>query len=72
MQIKVNEIKVPIIHTKIDIEQAISNTLRIKPSSIVSFKILKKSIDSRQHEIKYVYTLAVDVLGKEKALFSSN
>ena len=72
MQIKVNEIKVPIIHTKIDIEQAISNTLRIKPSSIVSFKILKKSIDSRQHEIKYVYSLAVDVLSKEKALFSSN
>ena len=72
MQIKVNEIKVPIIHTKIDIERAISATLRIKPSSILGFKILKKSIDSRQREVKYVYSLAVDVLDKERNLLSSN
>ena len=72
MQIKINEIKVPIIHTKIDIERAISAFLRIKPSSIISFKILRKSIDSRQREVKYVYSLAVDVLDKEKSSIAAN
>ena len=71
MQIKVNEIKVPIIHTKIDIENAISKSLRVKPSSIKGFKILKKSIDSRQRDIKHVYSLAVDIQDKEKGLLST-
>ena len=72
MQIKINEIKVPIIHTKIDIERAISAFLRIKPSSILGFKILRKSIDSRQREVKYVYSLSVDVLDKEKSSIAQN
>ena len=72
MQIKVNEVKVPIIHTEIDIQKSLSNVLRVKPSSIIRYKILKKSIDSRQKDIKYVYSLAVEISDKEKGLLKSN
>lgn len=72
MQIKVNEIKVPIIHSDIDIQRSLSQTLRIKPSSIVRYKILKKSIDSRQKELKYVYSLFVEVLDKENHVKKNN
>ena len=72
MQIKVNEVKVPIIHTEIDIQKSLSNILRVKPSSIIRYKILKKSIDSRQKDIKYVYSLAVEISDKEKGLLKSN
>ena len=68
MQIKVNEVKVPIVHTDIDIQKSLSSILRIKPSSIVRYKILKKSIDSRQKELKYVYSLAAEVSDVEKGL----
>ena len=71
MLIKVNEVKVPIVHSDIDIQNRLSNVLRIKPSSIVRYKVLKKSIDSRDKDIKYVYSLAVEVLDKEKGLKKS-
>ncbi len=71
MQIKVNEVKVPIVHSDIDIQKSLSNVLRIKPSSIIKYKILKKSIDSRQKELKYVYSIAVEVSDVEKGLKKS-
>lgn len=70
MLIKVNEVKVPIIHSDIDIQHSLSSILRVKPSSIVRYKILKKSIDSRYKDIKYVYSLAVEVI--DKGLQKSN
>ncbi len=68
MQIKVNDIKLPIIHSKLDIEKVLSNTLRVKPSSIKNYKILKESVDSRKKEINYVYSLAVEISDDEKKL----
>ena len=68
MLIKVNDIKLPIVHSKLDFERVLSNTLRIKPSSILRYKILKESLDSRQKDIKYVYSLAVEVSDNEKFL----
>ena len=60
----------PIIHSDIDIQRSLSNVLRVKPSSIVRYKVLKKSIDSRGKDIKYVYSLAVEV--NDKGLAKSN
>jgi len=72
MQIKVNEIKVPIVHSDIDIQNALAYTLRVPKSSVESYKILKKSIDSRQKELKYVYSLAVTISDREKGIKKSN
>lgn len=70
MLIKVNEVKVPIIHSDIDIQRSLSNILRVKPSQIVRYKILKKSIDSRNKDLKYVYSIAVEL--QDKGIKNSN
>lgn len=62
--IRINQIKLPIRHTKEDMIKAIGKALRISTSNIKDYNIIKQSIDARKAEVKYTYT--VDVIFDEK------
>lgn len=61
--IRINQIKLPIRHTKEDMIKAIGKALRISSSKIKDYNIIKQSIDARKVEVKYTYT--VDVIFEE-------
>lgn len=56
--IRIQQIKLPINHTKADLEQKIRKILRLKPQQAFTYSIWKQSIDARRkNEICYVYTI---------------
>ena len=57
--IRITQIKLTIKHTDEDIKAAAAKALKIQPSKIKEFSIIKKSIDARKYEIKYIYTIDV-------------
>lgn len=58
--IRINQLKLPIRHTKKDLEEKIGKTLHIPVSSIQSYKIIKQSIDARKKDdILYIYSIDV-------------
>lgn len=60
--IQIQQLKLNLNHTKEDMLQLIGKTLKISVQEIKSFEIVKQSIDARKkNEIKYVYTIQVDV-----------
>ncbi len=67
--LKINNIKVPLIHSEQDIKNHLSHTMRVKPSQIACFEIIKRSVDCRDKgDIKYVLSLAVQLLDEDKYL----
>lgn len=67
--IRINQIKVPLEHTKEDIIQKAAAILRVTPSEILSWRIVKKSIDARKKpEIVVSYAVDIAVASQRKAL----
>ncbi|MDF2908325.1 MAG: dependent oxidoreductase [Herbinix sp.] len=54
--------------------KAIAKALKLPPQKIVDYRIIKKSIDARKNEIKYIYTidatLSLDPKEKESVIIS--
>ena len=70
--IKVNQLKLPIEHSESALEHKLLKTLHISGEQLISYTILKQSIDSRKkNELYYVYVVSVE-LQKEKAFLSYN
>lgn len=68
--IRIQQIKVPLKHTKDDIERKIKKLLRISSTQLKDFQIIKQSIDARRgKEACYVYTADVnlDMHAKQEA-----
>lgn len=64
--IRINQIKLPVTHTKEKLTEKICRQLRIAESDLIEVHIVKKSIDARKKpELFYVY--AVNVKVKEEA-----
>lgn len=64
--IRIHQIKVPVRHTRNDIEQKIRKLLSIRQEQSFTFQIRKQSIDARRgHEASYVYTIDVDLQLKQ-------
>lgn len=59
--LKITGLKMPLAHNRQDLLQRAAKELRIPVSDIGSFRILKKSIDARKGEVKYIYTVEVEV-----------
>ncbi len=57
--IRITQLKLPLGHTEEDFRNAIAKALRIPLQKIDSYTIVKKSIDARKGEIKYIYTADV-------------
>lgn len=67
--IRIQQIKVPLNHTEIDIQKKILKLLRISPEALVHFKIVKQSIDARKKEdVCYVYTIDAHVKKEERLM----
>ena len=64
--IRIHQIKVPVRHTRNDIERKIRKLLSIKQEQPFTFQIRKQSMDARRgHEVSYVYTVDVDLQLKQ-------
>ena len=48
--LKVNQIKLPLNHSKKQLKEAIVHKLRIRPEEMIDYRILKQSIDARKSE----------------------
>lgn len=60
--IQISQLKLPVTHTEKDLKRKIAKTLRVRESEILSFCILKQSLDARKKpELYYVYTVEVTV-----------
>ncbi len=67
--LRIKNIKTDINDTNIKLEQQIKKKLKSNQVVILSYKIVKKSLDSRKkQELKYIYTIDVEVLKEEQYL----
>ena len=67
--IRINQIKVPLEHTSQDIVRKAAAVLRIAPEEILTWQIVKKSIDARKKpEIWINYALHVSVASQKKVI----
>lgn len=69
--IRVNEIKMPLSHTKEDLKKKTARILKIGEGDIADISIYKKSIDSRKKDdICFVYALDVTLSVSEEKILS--
>ncbi|MDF2487251.1 MAG: dependent oxidoreductase, partial [Herbinix sp.] len=59
--IRISQLKLPIRHKEEELVGAIAKALKLQPNRIMDYKIIKKSIDARKNEIKYIYTIDATV-----------
>ena len=64
--IKITQLKLPLEHTKEELEKKVCSLLKIQPSKIQSIEILKRSLDARKKPLMYSYQLGVFADGEEK------
>lgn len=71
--IRINQIKLPLHHTEEQLIQKIAKELKISEAQIISWQIVKKSIDARKKpELMYVYAADVETEQEEKILKKVN
>ena len=67
--IRINQIKVPLAHRQEDILYKAAKILRVTPEKILSWQIVKKSIDARKKpDIMVIYSVDVNVASQDKVL----
>ncbi len=67
--IQINQLKLPVEHTKEQLEQKIRKTLRLGKQQEFSYEILRQSLDARKkQEKKFVYSVCVKVSQEQKIL----
>ena len=67
--IRVNQVKLPLSHGQEDIIKKTAKILRIAPEKILSWKVVKKSIDARKKpDITVVYSIDVHVDEQDRIL----
>ena len=67
--IRVNQIKLPLSHSREDILYKTAKILRVAPEKILSWQIVKKSIDARKKsEIMVIYSVDVRVEAQDRVL----
>ncbi len=67
--IRINQLKFPPEHTQADVIHKAAAVLRIAPEQILSWQIMKKSIDARKKpDIAVIYTLDIAVAAQDKIL----
>jgi len=67
--IKVDNIKVRINYTDQDLRQAICRTMKVKMDDLLSYEIMRRSLDARKKpDLFYVFSLHVEVKLEDKVL----
>lgn len=64
--LRVSQVKLPVTHTREELEKKLIKMLRIEKGQLLSWNIWKQSLDARRKpELYYVYTLDAEVRGEE-------
>ncbi|MBR1758610.1 MAG: FAD-binding protein [Lachnospiraceae bacterium] len=66
--IQIRDLSLPFDHTEEEFQKAVADTLHISKEEILSFQLLRRSIDARKQTVRFVYTIAVSVKKEESAL----
>ena len=67
--IRISQIKMPVSHREEELPEKAAELLHIKKKDILSWKIVKKSVDARKKpDIYFIYTVDVEVSGEERIL----
>lgn len=64
--IRISQIKLSIQHNEMDLKQALAKALKLPVAKITEYQIIKRSIDARKEEVKYIYTIDVKIGAKSK------
>lgn len=71
--IRINQIKLPIEHSRTQLEQKICKSLKIQRGQLKDYQIVKRSIDARKKPmLQYVYSVNVNVASEDKILKKVN
>ena len=64
--IRINEIKLSLDADRTDLKKAILSILRISESSLIDYKIVRKSVDARKKDnVFFTYSVNAEVMGDE-------
>lgn len=67
--IRINQLKLSVFHTDEDLKDRAAGLLRVRPDHIHRVRIVRRSIDARdKSDLKFVYTVDVEVPGEKKIL----
>ena len=70
--IQITQLKLPIPHSREQLEEKILKLLGIRPEELESFEIVRRSVDARKREgLQYVYTVCVKSRREKKILSKS-
>jgi uncharacterized protein len=59
--LRIRQLKLPVEHSRRDLEQKIIKTLRIRPEELIRYELIRRSLDARGGELKYVYMIDAEV-----------
>lgn len=62
--IRISQLKLPIKHNLEDIKNAAAKVLKLQPMKIKDLIIIKKSLDARKNDIKYIYTVEITIVSE--------
>ena len=62
IMIRISQLKLPLKHTEDDIKAAAAKLLKLSADKVKEMNIVRKSIDARKDEIKYIYTVDIVLL----------
>ncbi|MCD8097171.1 MAG: FAD-dependent oxidoreductase [Lachnospiraceae bacterium] len=63
----IRDLKLPVTHTPEQLKDKIIKTLHIRPEELIRYEIIRRSLDARRGELKYVYLIDAEVK-REKAV----
>ncbi len=67
--LSISQLRLSLDHSSEDLVSAIHKVLRISPERLISYKVLRRSIDARsKNRIKFVYSVDVSVTGEKSLL----
>lgn len=73
IMIRINQIKLPVTHDTVQLEQKIKKALKLKADTPFQYQIVKKSIDARKKpDLFYVYSVDVETADDQKILKKVN
>lgn len=66
--LKISQLKLPVAHTREELEAKIIKILRIRPKDLVGYQIVRRSLDARNAQLFYVYTVEAEVKRESEVL----
>lgn len=68
--LRIQQLKLPVTHTERELTERILKTLRLRPGDLLRYEIVRKSLDARKGELRYVYVIDAEVR-RESAVLRS-